>query len=109
MGYVRGAHVCIAQQESTAAQEVHQDCSSVRPPRTHSEIYTNKSACIKLGFLCIMIFFVCVCICSCKAQRNLNSAFAIIMGLNTAAVSRLNQTWEVSVCVDAFSVFIHRF
>uniref|UniRef100_A0A4W6CN09 Rap guanine nucleotide exchange factor 5 n=1 Tax=Lates calcarifer TaxID=8187 RepID=A0A4W6CN09_LATCA len=30
----------------------------------------------------------------CKAQRNLNSAFAIIMGLNTAAVSRLNQTWE---------------
>uniref|UniRef100_A0A671TVB3 Rap guanine nucleotide exchange factor (GEF) 5a n=1 Tax=Sparus aurata TaxID=8175 RepID=A0A671TVB3_SPAAU len=37
----------------------------------------------------------------CKAQRNLNSAFAIIMGLNTAAVSRLNQTWEVRerVCV----------
>uniref|UniRef100_A0A3Q2ZFH0 Rap guanine nucleotide exchange factor (GEF) 5a n=1 Tax=Kryptolebias marmoratus TaxID=37003 RepID=A0A3Q2ZFH0_KRYMA len=30
----------------------------------------------------------------CKTQRNLNSAFAIIMGLNTAAVSRLNQTWE---------------
>uniref|UniRef100_A0A674DCN2 Rap guanine nucleotide exchange factor (GEF) 5a n=1 Tax=Salmo trutta TaxID=8032 RepID=A0A674DCN2_SALTR len=41
----------------------------------------------------------------CKAQRNLNSSFAIIMGLNTAAVSRLNITWEVretdgeSVCV----------
>ncbi|KAL4629741.1 rap guanine nucleotide exchange factor 5 isoform X2 [Arapaima gigas] len=30
----------------------------------------------------------------CKAQRNLNSAFAIIMGLTTASVSRLNQTWE---------------
>ncbi|KAK7139514.1 hypothetical protein R3I93_016600 [Phoxinus phoxinus] len=30
----------------------------------------------------------------CKAHRNLNSSFAIIMGLNTAAVSRLNQTWE---------------
>ncbi|XP_072536748.1 rap guanine nucleotide exchange factor 5b [Salminus brasiliensis] len=30
----------------------------------------------------------------CKAQRNLNSFFAIIMGLNTAAVSRLSQTWE---------------
>ncbi|KAL0985503.1 hypothetical protein UPYG_G00157720 [Umbra pygmaea] len=30
----------------------------------------------------------------CKAQRNLNSFFAIIMGLNAAAVSRLNQTWE---------------
>lgn len=40
-----------------------------------------------------------LCVCSCKAQRNLNSAFAIIMGLNTAAVSRLNQTWEVSVCL----------
>uniref|UniRef100_A0A3Q3X5Q4 Ras-GEF domain-containing protein n=1 Tax=Mola mola TaxID=94237 RepID=A0A3Q3X5Q4_MOLML len=33
-------------------------------------------------------------IAACKTQRNLNSAFAIIMGLNTAAVSRLNQTWE---------------
>uniref|UniRef100_A0A672ZPE5 Rap guanine nucleotide exchange factor 5 n=1 Tax=Sphaeramia orbicularis TaxID=375764 RepID=A0A672ZPE5_9TELE len=30
----------------------------------------------------------------CKAQRNLNCFFAIIMGLNTAAVSRLTQTWE---------------
>ncbi|XP_051263772.1 rap guanine nucleotide exchange factor 5-like isoform X2 [Dicentrarchus labrax] len=30
----------------------------------------------------------------CKAQRNLNCFFAIIMGLNTAAVGRLSQTWE---------------
>ncbi|XP_038125490.1 rap guanine nucleotide exchange factor 5-like isoform X1 [Cyprinodon tularosa] len=30
----------------------------------------------------------------CKAQRNLNSFFAIILGLNAAAVSRLSQTWE---------------
>ncbi|XP_055358935.1 rap guanine nucleotide exchange factor 5-like isoform X2 [Betta splendens] len=30
----------------------------------------------------------------CKAQRNLSCFFAIIMGLNTAAVSRLSQTWE---------------
>ncbi|XP_054903999.1 rap guanine nucleotide exchange factor 5-like isoform X3 [Poeciliopsis prolifica] len=30
----------------------------------------------------------------CKAQRNLNSFFAIIMGLNAGAVSRLSQTWE---------------
>uniref|UniRef100_A0A671MG64 Rap guanine nucleotide exchange factor (GEF) 5a n=1 Tax=Sinocyclocheilus anshuiensis TaxID=1608454 RepID=A0A671MG64_9TELE len=30
----------------------------------------------------------------CPSLRNLNSSFAIIMGLNTAAVSRLNQTWE---------------
>ncbi|CAL1611331.1 unnamed protein product [Knipowitschia caucasica] len=30
----------------------------------------------------------------CKAQKNLNCFFAIIMGLNSAAVSRLTQTWE---------------
>uniref|UniRef100_A0A3Q3M3V4 Rap guanine nucleotide exchange factor 5-like n=1 Tax=Mastacembelus armatus TaxID=205130 RepID=A0A3Q3M3V4_9TELE len=30
----------------------------------------------------------------CKAQRNLSCFFAIILGLNTAAVSRLSQTWE---------------
>ncbi|XP_041104918.1 rap guanine nucleotide exchange factor 5-like isoform X2 [Polyodon spathula] len=30
----------------------------------------------------------------CRAQRNVNSFFAIIMGLNNAAVSRLSQTWE---------------
>nr|XP_055065632.1 rap guanine nucleotide exchange factor 5b isoform X2 [Misgurnus anguillicaudatus] len=30
----------------------------------------------------------------CKAQRNLNSLFAITMGLNSPAVSRLTQTWE---------------
>uniref|UniRef100_A0A3B3Q936 Uncharacterized protein n=1 Tax=Paramormyrops kingsleyae TaxID=1676925 RepID=A0A3B3Q936_9TELE len=34
----------------------------------------------------------------CKAQRNLNSFFAIIMGLNTAAVSRLSLTWEKVPC-----------
>lgn len=31
----------------------------------------------------------------CKAQQNLNSFFAIVMGLNTASVSRLSQTWEM--------------
>eukprot|EP00062_Callorhinchus_milii_P002100 gi/632937912/ref/XP_007901514.1/ PREDICTED: rap guanine nucleotide exchange factor 5 isoform X2 [Callorhinchus milii] len=30
----------------------------------------------------------------CRALRNLNSFFAIIMGLNSAAVCRLGQTWE---------------
>lgn len=30
----------------------------------------------------------------CKAQKNFNCFFAIIMGLNSAAVSRLTQTWE---------------
>uniref|UniRef100_A0A8C2TL85 Rap guanine nucleotide exchange factor 5 n=1 Tax=Coturnix japonica TaxID=93934 RepID=A0A8C2TL85_COTJA len=36
----------------------------------------------------------------CKAQRNLNSFFAIVMGLNTASVSRLSQTWEVRHIFD---------
>lgn len=54
-----------------------------------------------LGYLCIAfvsdseykkIIFLFL---SCKAQRNLNSFFAIVMGLNTASVSRLSQTWEV--------------
>ncbi|RXN10792.1 rap guanine nucleotide exchange factor 5 [Labeo rohita] len=39
----------------------------------------------------------------CKAQRNLNSSFAIIMGLNTAAVSRLNQTWEKDTISSLFT------
>ncbi|MGH0174428.1 UNVERIFIED_CONTAM: hypothetical protein FKN15_003733 [Acipenser sinensis] len=30
----------------------------------------------------------------CRAQRNVNSFFAIVMGLNNVAVSRLSQTWE---------------
>uniref|UniRef100_A0A4W5JV60 Rap guanine nucleotide exchange factor 4 n=1 Tax=Hucho hucho TaxID=62062 RepID=A0A4W5JV60_9TELE len=30
----------------------------------------------------------------CKEYKNLNSFFAIIMGMSTAAVSRLSQTWE---------------
>lgn len=106
MGHVRSAHVCVAQQESAAAQEVHQDRSSVRT-HTHSEMYANKSACIKHSKISTHYDHFFPFLCSCKAQRNLNSAFAIIMGLNTAAVSRLNQTWEVSTCVVAFSVFIH--
>lgn len=34
---------------------------------------------------------------SCKEYKNLNSFFAIIMGLSNVAVSRLTLTWEVSV------------
>lgn len=37
---------------------------------------------------------------SCKAQRNLNCFFAVIMGLNAAAVGRLTQTWEVRMEPD---------
>lgn len=35
---------------------------------------------------------------SCKEYKNLNSFFAIIMGLSNVAVSRLSLTWEVSLC-----------
>lgn len=35
---------------------------------------------------------------SCKEYKNLNSFFAIIMGLSNVAVSRLSLTWEVSRC-----------
>lgn len=34
---------------------------------------------------------------SCKEYKNLNSFFAIIMGLSNVAVSRLSLTWEVSL------------
>lgn len=78
---------------------------------TLSEICANKSACIKRIKISVhnVFLFIFLCNCSCKAQRNLNSAFAIIMGLNTAAVSRLNQTWEVSLLVVSFCVFVHVF
>lgn len=33
---------------------------------------------------------------SCREFKNLNSFFAIIMGMSNPAVSRLSQTWEVN-------------
>jgi Rap guanine nucleotide exchange factor 4 len=35
-----------------------------------------------------------VCFHSCKEYKNLNAFFAIVMGLNNVAVSRLSLTWE---------------
>jgi len=40
------------------------------------------------------------CCNSCKDYQNLNSFFAVIMGLSNIAVSRLSQTWEV--CTDLY-------
>jgi len=37
------------------------------------------------------------CCYSCKDYQNLNSFFAVVMGLSNIAVSRLSQTWEVCV------------
>uniref|UniRef100_A0A8C7PML4 Rap guanine nucleotide exchange factor 4 n=1 Tax=Oncorhynchus mykiss TaxID=8022 RepID=A0A8C7PML4_ONCMY len=36
----------------------------------------------------------------CKEYKNLNSFFAIIMGMSNPAVSRLSQTWEVGLCLS---------
>ena len=37
----------------------------------------------------------CLLFVRCKEHHNLNSFFAIVMGLSNIAVSRLSQTWEV--------------
>ena len=37
----------------------------------------------------------CLLFVRCKERHNLNSFFAIVMGLSNIAVSRLSQTWEV--------------
>lgn len=42
---------------------------------------------------------------SCKEYKNLNSFFAIVMGLSNVAVSRLALTWEVSRCGDPAVTF----
>ncbi|KAH0499910.1 Rap guanine nucleotide exchange factor 4 [Microtus ochrogaster] len=41
----------------------------------------------------------------CKEYKNLNSFFAIVMGLSNVAVSRLALTWEVSRCWDPAVTF----
>ena len=42
------------------------------------------------------LFFLLPCFCSCKEYNNWYSFFAVVMALNSVAVSRLSQTWEVS-------------
>ena len=32
--------------------------------------------------------------CSCKEYQNLDTFYAVVMGLNNVAVSRLRETWE---------------
>ena len=54
---------------------------------------------------CMMIESVVVncCTYSCKDYQNLNSFFAVVMGLSNIAVSRLSQTWEVRLTDAKFS------
>ncbi|KAK2501535.1 hypothetical protein MC885_012616 [Smutsia gigantea] len=53
-----------------------------------SRLWSSSKRTLPQSVFCFLLFH------SCKAQRNLNSFFAIVMGLNTASVSRLSQTWE---------------
>ena len=47
-------------------------------------------------YICIRtIILIYVHPFSCKDNQNMNSFFAIVMGLSNIAVSRLSQTWEV--------------
>jgi len=43
---------------------------------------------------------LCIYSLSCREFKNLNSFFAIIMGMCNPAVSRLSQTWEVSAILQ---------
>lgn len=47
---------------------------------------------------------LCVWVRSCREFKNLNSFFAIIMGMSNPAVSRLSQTWEVNVLSDTIDL-----
>ena len=58
-----------------------------------------KSLLLYIGLICSLIHFmswVCLFVHSCREFKNLNSFFAIIMGMSNPAVSRLSQTWEVN-------------
>lgn len=73
----------------SSGETIH--CMSSRSEVPKRKKRLGTSALMRLFFMDIFLsFFI-----SCKAQKNLNCFFAIIMGLNTAAVSRLSQTWEV--------------
>lgn len=63
-----------------------------------SEVFLANSRGSWAGCCWFSLWFllVCVSVCSCREFKNLNSFFAIIMGMSNPAVSRLSQTWEVN-------------
>lgn len=84
-----------AQQESAAPQEVHQDSRTVSGRRAagrHAPVHAGSHA---LDHVMSSVL-ACVFAHSCREFKNLNSFFAIIMGMSNPAVSRLSQTWEVN-------------
>lgn len=69
----------------------------------HTSTYV-KSLLLYIGLICSRIHFmswVCLFVHSCREFKNLNSFFAIIMGMSNPAVSRLSQTWEVNILWSA--------
>lgn len=53
------------------------------------------------SFNLLLMHSLCLAsVCSCREFKNLNSFFAIIMGMSNPAVSRLSQTWEVNFIVS---------
>lgn len=69
----------------------------------HTSTYV-KSLLLYIGLICSRIHFmswVCLFVHSCREFKNLNSFFAIIMGMSNPAVSRLSQTWEVNILRSA--------
>lgn len=109
LGDHRDVYVLSAKQAGPASQEVHQDRSPVSGPRFHcpfSAIF-NLTV-IALLIVCSPLLLFHVYCQSCKEYRNLNTFFAIIMGLSNPAVSRLSQTWEVGICpVCLFNISLY--
>uniref|UniRef100_A0A1A8KPM6 Rap guanine nucleotide exchange factor (GEF) 5 n=2 Tax=Nothobranchius kuhntae TaxID=321403 RepID=A0A1A8KPM6_NOTKU len=80
-------HVCSNQ--TTALELLLQRCNEVQL-WVMTEVLLCSTLCKRVQLIKKFIKIAA----HCKAQKNLNSFFAIIMGLNAAAVSRLSQTWE---------------
>uniref|UniRef100_A0A8C6KDA1 Rap guanine nucleotide exchange factor (GEF) 5a n=1 Tax=Nothobranchius furzeri TaxID=105023 RepID=A0A8C6KDA1_NOTFU len=80
-------HVCSNQ--NTALELLLQRCNEVQL-WVMTEVLLCSTLCKRVQLIKKFIKIAA----HCKAQKNLNSFFAIIMGLNAAAVSRLSQTWE---------------
>lgn len=63
---------------------------------THTpSAFTHQGALGRTRFISWWAWSDCVFAHSCREFKNLNSFFAIIMGMSNPAVSRLSQTWEV--------------
>lgn len=84
----------------------------------HKESWQNRNKDQKQGFWVVFLYVspsvmefysnMSLLCFSCKEYKNLNSFFAIVMGLSNVAVSRLALTWEVSFSRDPAVTFALR-